>query len=1384
MNIPSPHRAASFRLLAAFCATTSSSLLFAANGTWDGGSLTDGNWTTLGNWTGDTAFPGALSGTTNTDIATFNTAIANTWGSSGTPILIDSASLNIRGITFDTSAANYVIGTTGGNSLFLTSGGTIQIASTTTANAIETINAPLVIVGANGTYTFANNKNNIASSLVLGGAISGGTAGNTVLTFSSVQSGAPNVASGIISDGQATTLGINHASGTWTYSGNNTYTGNTTVNAGSARFTGNNSGGGNVTINSGGAAYFTGTNAYTGTFNLAGASSTANMYLGSDTVATGSLLGVTQINVTAGRFYLNNVAGNADRLNDSVALSLSGVNSIFQLQGNATTNTSETIGALTLGPGNSNIDLTNLTSRITTLNAASLTRAAGFGTAIINTRTLGSGASNTGRIFLTTAPSGINLVGSGGSPAALNTGVKNLAIVPWLYGTDNGVGRFITYDTVTGLRYLAANETQSTIAAAVAPTLGGTGDNVLLTTNETGITTKTINSLMLTPGAVQAVTGAGTGNTLLISSGALALTNAFTSTVSGFDSVTFGNSEGVITAGHPNAVLRFDSAIGVTNNGGITKAGAGTLILNAANTYSGATTVNQGTLQIGTGGTTGDLGTSALINVRTGSTLVVNRTGDLALGSVTGGGAISLSQAAKLTLTQTGTGNVIGSLAGVSGSTVAFAGNSTATTTINGALSTAGQLVKFESGTVNLASTRPIVSNIEIDGGIVNTLDGQTSMLNTTGAQSFTFKSGEFNIGGTYGLSGFNTNTNATSAGAAYTFTGLQTGGTLSILGDGTNQSRFALGSTTAGSVSSYTLSGGTFRALGGSSFLIGANDTGSGTSTFYLSGGKLLVSGNGNQAGTFIAGAQGNGAKQAFVWTGGILATTGYDASKLTSAHGTAVSASTNTLTNAGGTLAPGDIGTTGRTTITAGNYAVTSANASLHIDIGGTSASGVFQDAANAGKHDRVIISGTASLGGKLNVALIDGFAPTNGNTFTILSTAAAGRSGTFTNTAAASDSGVRVVLANGLSSFKVNYNSADVTLGSYLATNEWDSISGANWSEGSNWTAFTPSLAGHIGRFADSPGDTGAIAINLDADQTIAGLQFDSTARHYTIGSDSAKNLTLDNNGSASTISSTGTHTITVPVALNNNLNVAVTGGTLGLSGTLSGTGRSVTKTGAGSLTLASANTYTGGTTVSAGSVFVNNLTGSGTGTGSLSVSSGALIGGSGRISGSTTLFGQLAPGAIADSVAVLAFDNAVTLKAGSSVTIDINGSSTRGTDFDGLDFNGSLTIEGGSLTFNIGAAIADDTVLAIFDGAALTANFTSVSATGTGGYNGSFTLNGGSTAYTAIFGEQLLTLDLANGTLGFSASAVPEPSAYAALFGALSLALATRRRRTRP
>src|SRR5262245_36375842 len=67
---------------------------------------------------------------------------------------------------------------------------------------------------------------------------------------------------------------------------------------------------------------------------------------------------------------------------------------------------------------------------------------------------------------------------------------------------------------------------------------------------------------------------------------------------------------------------------------------------------------------------------------------------------------------------------------------------------------------------------------------------------------------------------------------------------------------------------------------------------------------------------------------------------------------------------------------------------------------------------------------------------------------------------------------------------------------------------------------------------------------------------------------------------------------------------------------------GRGGSLTKAGSGKLTLTQSNTYTGGTTISKGTLLVTNRSGSATGTGSVQVNAGTL-GGTGRISGAATI-----------------------------------------------------------------------------------------------------------------------------------------------------------------
>jgi autotransporter-associated beta strand protein len=120
-------------------------------------------------------------------------------------------------------------------------------------------------------------------------------------------------------------------------------------------------------------------------------------------------------------------------------------------------------------------------------------------------------------------------------------------------------------------------------------------------------------------------------------------------------------------------------------------------------------------------------------------------------------------------------------------------------------------------------------------------------------------------------------------------------------------------------------------------------------------------------------------------------------------------------------------------------------------------------------------------------------------------------------------------------------------------------------------------------------------------------------------------------------------------------------------------------SVAKTNAGTWVLSGANTYSGTTTVSAGSLIINGNQSAATGV--LSVASGATLGGSGTIGGATTISGIHSPG---NSAGLQTFADGLTYATGSTFVWELfdNTTTGRGTVFDGVD------VTGGALTINTG------------------------------------------------------------------------------------------------
>ena len=95
-----------------------------------------------------------------------------------------------------------------------------------------------------------------------------------------------------------------------------------------------------------------------------------------------------------------------------------------------------------------------------------------------------------------------------------------------------------------------------------------------------------------------------------------------------------------------------------------------------------------------------------------------------------------------------------------------------------------------------------------------------------------------------------------------------------------------------------------------------------------------------------------------------------------------------TGDVTNTGGSVAPGTAAAAGAISISGSGLGIysQSATGAYNVKIGGTA----------AGQFDTLAMSGAATLGGPLNVSLINAFSPALGNTFTILT--AASVTGTF--------------------------------------------------------------------------------------------------------------------------------------------------------------------------------------------------------------------------------------------------------------------------------------------------------------------------------------------------------------------------------------------------
>jgi autotransporter-associated beta strand protein len=156
----------------------------------------------------------------------------------------------------------------------------------------------------------------------------------------------------------------------------------------------------------------------------------------------------------------------------------------------------------------------------------------------------------------------------------------------------------------------------------------------------------------------------------------------------------------------------------VAGTGGLT-------IFTAANTYTGSTAINDGTLQLGNGGTTGSLSASSVITTQSSGVFRIDRSNAVTQGTDFSGAAISGAGS----LVKDGTGTLTLNVANT------FTGNvtinkGTVVATTDGALG--GGNISLTAGGVNL-TLQGAFNNYISDNKSLSLVDGSTVSLDQTG---------------------------------------------------------------------------------------------------------------------------------------------------------------------------------------------------------------------------------------------------------------------------------------------------------------------------------------------------------------------------------------------------------------------------------------------------------------------------------------------------------------------------------------------------------------------------------------------------------------------------------------------------------------------------
>lgn len=677
-------------VLAAAVAVLPAARVLATSASWTG--PTSGAWEVSDNWAGSPAqVPGFATGET----ATFNAASANL-------TVVPDAGRGIQNITFDTGAAAYIIGTTGGNALTLENGGMIQ--TTAGVTAIQTVNAPLQIAGAG--YTFSSNAPVNTNLLNFGGTIqtTGGATtltltGSNLLQFPNSGAAGTNQINGIISNPVGgSSIAINKTgAGSWTLNAANSYSGGTTVSAGvlSVR---NNTGLG------------------TGSVDVAAGASLQLAPNGINVANNVTLNGITEFTAGFGGALIGGVDGGNNTATLSGTLTLNATSNVasywsdktFVISGKVTGVGGLRIDKVATGNGAPNVSLTNSTNDYS--GGTTISAGAAGGVLIFANNALGSG----------------NLTFAGSSTARWGTGNtqdisgKIQTIPTGVTATLDTNGNNVTFGSAIG----AAGTGTINKAGAGVLSLGGT-EGSPVSNNITAAVTITGGTLAV-PKIDDGASGIGTGG-ITFAGGTLRYTGSTSPTSTRAWNGASAAGGGIEVT---NAAANLSINSGFTGNAAsaITKSGPGTLTLGGA-ADNGSLVINAqaGTVNLAKTAAGGTRAVAGISNIAPGATVrLTGLDSDQIYGGNTtahglvniGGGTLDLNARSEGVARLSGTGTVTNSGGALSTFTVGET---------NGSSSFAGTI---QNGTAPVALTKVGTGTQTLTG--VNTYTGATTISGGT----------------------------------------------------------------------------------------------------------------------------------------------------------------------------------------------------------------------------------------------------------------------------------------------------------------------------------------------------------------------------------------------------------------------------------------------------------------------------------------------------------------------------------------------------------------------------------------------------------------------------------------------------------------------------